>query len=265
MMRQDAPAGAGARDLREQVGVPPDVIGVDGDAGAVAQLVAEVERLRKRVHAGAVGGIHRMQRLDRERHAGGARARQKRAKSVAHHGARAADVARAVRQSAADEHETFGAQGRGLVDGALVVVDGALAPRRIGRREHAAAAEVGDAEAVVAHDAGSFREPDLCHLVAPGRNRGDAELCASLDRLSQVELLAHGREVDGQSVKSHRRSRAYATPATANTWLMRLAASSGSRSTRALSASRNSSARCTTERALCWPPTMAKWSCRPLR
>src|SRR5262249_50294566 len=44
---------SGARDLALEIGVPPDVIGVDRDAGAVAQFVAEVVRLRERVHAGA--------------------------------------------------------------------------------------------------------------------------------------------------------------------------------------------------------------------
>ena len=43
-----------------------------------AQPVAEIERVGERVHAGAVGGVHRMQRLDGERHAGGARVGQQR-------------------------------------------------------------------------------------------------------------------------------------------------------------------------------------------
>src|SRR5262245_7712723 len=53
------------RDLPFEIRVPPDVIGVDRHADAVAQRVAEVESVRQRVHAGAVGRVHRMQRLDR--------------------------------------------------------------------------------------------------------------------------------------------------------------------------------------------------------
>jgi len=41
------------------------VIGVDGDADAFAQFVAEIAGLRERIHAGAVGGEHRMQWFDR--------------------------------------------------------------------------------------------------------------------------------------------------------------------------------------------------------
>ena len=37
---------ARARDLAREVGVPPDVVGVDRDADAFAQLVAEVVGLR---------------------------------------------------------------------------------------------------------------------------------------------------------------------------------------------------------------------------
>ena len=65
---------SGARDLRHQFRIPPDVIDVERDAEHAGALriepVADVERLLRRVHAGAVGGIHRMQRLDRERHVG---------------------------------------------------------------------------------------------------------------------------------------------------------------------------------------------------
>ena len=44
---------------------------------------------------------------------------------------------------------------------------------------------------------------------------------------------------------------------------IRATAISGSRSSPALSARRNSSAKCRMDRALCWPPTMTKWSWCP--
>ena len=53
-----------------QIGVPPDVIDVDRDADAAAERVAQVERLAERGEHAAVGAGHRVQRLERERHAG---------------------------------------------------------------------------------------------------------------------------------------------------------------------------------------------------
>ena len=50
------------------------MIDVDRDAESAfavrIERIAQIERLRQGIDAGAVGGIHRMQRLDRERHAG---------------------------------------------------------------------------------------------------------------------------------------------------------------------------------------------------
>ena len=67
----------------------------------------------------------------------------------AHHLPRRVDVARALRQSAADQHQAFGAERGRLVDRALVVVDRGLPARRIGCGKHAAAAIAGDPHAVV--------------------------------------------------------------------------------------------------------------------
>src|SRR3546814_14113189 len=56
-------------DLRLQLRVPPNVINVNSHAEmavgrATAQRIADVERLAQRVHAGAIGSIHRMQRFE---------------------------------------------------------------------------------------------------------------------------------------------------------------------------------------------------------
>src|SRR5450631_3673156 len=73
-MERQQTIAAGARDLAQQLRVPPDVIDVERDAehaGALRiEAVADIERLFRCVDAGAVGGVGRMQRLDRERHAG---------------------------------------------------------------------------------------------------------------------------------------------------------------------------------------------------
>ena len=62
-----------ARDLRHQIRIPPDVIDVERDAERARalriDLIANIQRLLRRIHAGAIGSVGRMQRLDRERHA----------------------------------------------------------------------------------------------------------------------------------------------------------------------------------------------------
>ena len=236
------------------------MIGVDDDADALAERVAEVERLAERVEDRAVGGVDRVERLDGEGDAEGTRLRQDRREPVGDHRAGAGDVARAGRQAADDEDEAVGAERRRLVDGAAVVVDRGTAAGSIGGGEHAAAAEAGDAQAVAGEDAGRLGKADLRHLVAPGCHRRDAVADAGRSRLAQVPLLAHRGEVDRETLGAHRPRlpSPQAMPPSASTALMRLAASSGSRSTRAWSARRKSSARWRSERALCWPPSMTK-------
>ena len=94
--------------------------------------------MRQRVHAGAVGGVHRVQRLDRQRHAGRARVVEQLGDAVAH-------LARApamsfepapvgvLRQAADDEHEARRAERQRLVDGAAIVVARRGAARGVGR------------------------------------------------------------------------------------------------------------------------------------
>ena len=109
-----------APDLR----IPPGVIDVDGDADARAKRVAQIERLLERVHARAIAGVHRMQRFDGQRHMASARMRQHGGQSVGDHGARRRNILGRRRKTTHDHHQTIGAERRGFVDGALVVVDG---------------------------------------------------------------------------------------------------------------------------------------------
>ena len=91
------------------------------------ELVAQIERLLERVDTGAVGCIHRVQRLDRERDADASRIRKRRRDAVAHVAARGSDVlvrGRAVEragQATDDEHEAGRVQRLRFVDGAPVV------------------------------------------------------------------------------------------------------------------------------------------------
>lgn len=105
-----------------------------------SQLAGDIERLVDRVHAGAVGCVHRVQRLDGERHTRRTGMRQHGRDAVGDHLARARQVAGRARQAADDEDEAICAEFGGLVDGAEVVVDIGLAAGRGISREHAAAA-----------------------------------------------------------------------------------------------------------------------------
>ena len=92
------PVEADARDLLEDLEIPPHVIDVERDAEAArtirVQFVAKVERLPKRVDAGAFRRGHRVQRFQRQFHTGRRRVFQHLGESVADLGARPGDVPR---------------------------------------------------------------------------------------------------------------------------------------------------------------------------
>src|SRR5690606_32949106 len=149
----------------------------------------------------------------------------------------------------------------GLVDGAQVIVDLGLASLGSFGRKHAAAADAGDLDPVVADDAGGFIEADGFDLVPPGRNCCNTSTPAAFDGFGEAPDLAGGGEIQRDSTLGH----GVSTLLTSSTAFMRFTARSGSLKTRALSARRKSSLRCWTERVDCWPPTIWKWSCSPLR
>jgi hypothetical protein len=157
------------------------------------ELVAQVERLRQGVDAGAVGRVHRVHRLDRDRHAARARVVEDRAEAVADHVARAAQILRALREPARDDDEAPRLDRRGLVDRAQVVVDRGLAAFAVGRREESAAAQAGHRQAVVAKNARGFLCADLRQLVAPRTDAADVVPAAGLGRLTQVAFRAPSR------------------------------------------------------------------------
>ncbi len=256
---QDAAAASGAGDLALERRVPPDMIDIDGDADAVAQRIAEIIGLGQRIDAGAVGGIHRVQRLDRQLHAGVPRIRQQRGDPVADQVARGGEIARARRQPADHQHQAMRADRRRLVDGAAVVVERACQPGAVELGEHAAAAEAGDGQAVGADRRRRRGHAHRLELVAPGRDAGDAGARDAVDRLAQVPLAARGRGVDREQALVLREiAHQASTPWSRSTAAMRDAARSGSISRPAPSASWKSCARWSSERALSWPPTMVK-------
>jgi hypothetical protein len=135
--------------------------------------------------------------LDCQQHAGGTRVLEDRGEPVLDHLARGSDVPGAWAQAADHQDQTHGVERRRLVDGPAIVIDRSLPCRRIGSGKHAAAAKPAHGHAVVLDDARRFGEGDPRHLVAPRRHRPDAGSRATLNRLAQIPLLAHGGEVDG--------------------------------------------------------------------
>src|SRR5262249_53685887 len=157
------------------------------------------------------------------------------------------------------------AQSFGFIDGLAVVVERGPEPDRVSSGKEAAAAVARQGDLAVSQlpcHAGEARARDL---IAPGADAADAATGAGLENRRQLEVLAEGRGIGGEMGKARREIAHQAIPCTARTRTMRRRASSGSRNSPARSASRNRSAKCGSERALCCPPTKIKWSCRPLR
>ena len=133
MIRKQALRCACTFDPCLEVGVPPHVIDVDGDPEPILsiwrQLIAQRVGLRERVHARAISSVHRVQRLDRERHPCRLRVLQQFADAIAHHFACAAQVFRddaaaaILGQAADDQDEATRAERQRLIDRAPVVIE----------------------------------------------------------------------------------------------------------------------------------------------
>ena len=186
--------------------------------------------------------IHRVQRLDREGHAGarGPRAgwpAARRAPSPARRRGPCEPGGRPpttiTRQSAPER--------MGFVDGAAVVLDRRAAARRVGRREHAAAAEAGDLQRRRRGRCAPLRPARAPHLVAPGR---DAAGCRGAAQPSMLSREVQRSAPSPCSARAGPGGAHHATPLHRQQRAHPRAARSGSRSSPAASASRNSSARC---------------------
>ena len=111
----------------------------------------------------------------------------------------------------------------------------------------------------IAYGARRAVEADRRDLIAPGIDGADAMPRGGIDDLQEITLLADRRGIQGQPVVIGGEITHHASmPRVESTASMRRVASSGLASRPALSASRKSSARCSVERALSWPPTMVK-------
>ena len=241
----------GALDQGVEMGVPPDVVGVDHHAhvGGIEAL-GQLQRLREGHHHGALGDHHRVQGLDAQPHAALDGVRGERLDPLEHLPACGRQVA--VGGRPAHQHEHRRAELRGLVHGGAVVRVALAAARGVRGGEEAAAAEARHPEARTPDQlGGTGRE-----LVPPGREPADAGLGAGLDDLLEREVVGGDLvEREARGVDAHGR-----IPASASRRPMRSTASAGSRSRPAASARRTRSARCTSVRALSAPATIRKCS-----
>ena len=231
------------------------MIDVDRRPTASPRSSAEIKGLIEGVHAGPIGRIHRMQRLDGDR-----------TPAARHGGSIAARPSRTISRAAAISFDPAGRPPTTSTRQSASSAAASSTARRLSSTAAPAPAAVGAGKMpprqspvtrspLLAHELRRLLEPDRRDLVAPGRDGGDAVPQAALDRLRDAPLRATvARLIDSPSTGS---SRPHASPAAPR---IRAAARTGSRSNRALSASRKSSVRCNSERALCCPPTIRKWS-----
>ena len=245
---------------RGQVRVPPDVIDVDREADARRRARSQrslawasvFTQARSAAYIGCSGSI-----------ASGTPA----ARAC---GSSAAIPSRTCRCAPARSFEPFGrppaistrrarADGGGLVDGAAVVVERGAAAGFVGGGKQAGAAIAASRSGPRARiRLPAFSTPAACTMSRHGAIAVMPARDAALDELSKRPRL-HRRGVDReQRAVVGQIAHQLATPRVAMTSRMRCAASSGSASSPAASARRNSSARCTVERVLSWPPIMVK-------
>lgn len=187
----------GELDFFFEVGVPPGVVDVEGDAeegGAV--VLADGAGLGEGVDGGAVGGVHGVEGFDGEFDVVGLGVGEELADGVADLGACGGEGQ--AGDGAADEDEEGGADGGGLVDGAAVVVEGFLTLGGFEGGEEAAAGERDDGETGVGKHFAGGGGADGIDDVSPDGDGGDVGVGVSLDALGEgPRLVGHG--VDGEA------------------------------------------------------------------
>jgi hypothetical protein len=149
------------------------------------QLVAERVGLRDGVDARAIGGVHRMQRLDREGHAIDracssnspmpSRTISPRALQITRNDA----TAPVLRQAADDEDEATCAERQRLVDRTPIVVPGGAASLAVRRRQTSRRAQSGHRQTGVANSLRRVGETGRRDLIAPRCDASNAVTMAN--------------------------------------------------------------------------------------
>ena len=207
-MKREQALLAGTGNLLLKFWIPPDVIHVHCDAECAAarriKLVAQVESMFQRVDAGALGCLHRVQRLDGERHTNLACMFECDGDAVAHFVACACDVVmrraagERARQGANHQHEAGCVERPRLVNSLDVVFTRCCDTCCVCGGIKAAAAVAGEHDVVVAQLFGNPVQPYGGNLIAPRADGADAAPGALVDDAVKLPLLAHRRRVEGK-------------------------------------------------------------------
>jgi len=209
-------AAAGTLDLGVDFGVPPDMEGVDDDAGGGAgEGIGHVVGLAEGDDDGALGRVHGVERLDAESDVSAFGVGEDFAEAIEDGGAGV--VEGLAVGGAADDDEDVGAEGGGLFDGETVVGDARAALGGGGRGEPAAATEAGDAQARTADEGGGFGY--VFEFMAPDADVWDVVRSAFADGALKRPGVG-GHLVEAEAGEEICRV-AHATPARARKALMR--------------------------------------------
>jgi len=130
-----------------------------------------------------------VQRLDRDRHAGGARVRQQAGEPLFDQRACAGNVSAVLRNAADHHHQAAGAEFAGFVDRAPIIVDRVREAGPPLRSEPAAAAIAGHSQAGIADQSRGLPEAERSHLVAPRRYAENAMTRAARNDLVEAPLF----------------------------------------------------------------------------
>src|SRR3989440_4732122 len=263
----DEPPG-GPGELLVEVGVPPDVIDVSHDAdGRGVEPLRQAAPLGERRDGRALGRERGMHRLDPEPHAALGRVRGELGDAVRAQAARRRDVPAGRRPASQDE--ALRPQRRRFVHRPPIVLDPRLPLRGARRRKHPSATHARHAQPGIAHQAHRAIESCFRELVPPHGDVGHAVAGAGVDGLRETRPLGgdlvEAEPGDRWGPRGQTSRRRHSPPAMASTGRIRSAARSGSSSSPAQSASRNSSARCSTERPVSAAPIIRKCRWWPFR
>ena len=183
------------------------MIGVERDAQhrisvrRRVDLIRQIERLLDGVEAGAVVGVHRMQRLQRQTNLRSARVFAKPGRALRDLRAGKRQIARARRKRADDHHETGRAQRRRLIYGAAIVRERRLKSRSVARGKISGAAIAGHLQSRVANLARDCGDVPPFEIAPPGTDAAETVAGDLLDHLLNGRAMAERGGVERAQIE----------------------------------------------------------------
>lgn len=172
MVREEGVEPAAAGDFGFERRVPPKMVNVGGDADlARLECFNHIIGLAERIHGRAGIGIHRMQRLDRELHAGGLAIGEERGDAVEDLFARFGE--RLAGYGAADEYNMRSTERMRFGDGAAIIIERLGAVGRGNAGEKSSTTERDNGKTVIAKKPAGLRDIATGERVAPDRDAPD--------------------------------------------------------------------------------------------